>query len=438
MPPKRRTSYRVIVLLIAGMIVSCQRTPSSLTAGEEGLSSPTVSSIAAPASPTPLETVFAPSLEGAVRIWLSWNSKELYSLHSVIDRFLEQNPGANFSIAYFPEEDLAGALEAIKDGGMGPSIVFAPSTWGARIWSQGLIVDITDLVDQELEANVHPLAWGQVTYQNARIGLPLELQGVVLYRNRSLAGTAPENVNAWVEAARQLKEEGKVGIAFDLGFDFTASQIAACGGSVMDEMGAVTIDNPAAYCWLELLSYIRGPSRVTINSDEDLALFETSQAGWVIDGTWNARRYEEAVGIQNLIVDLWPLNEETDRRMAGFVWTENVYLLQGLSDVEMEAAWAFMRYLLTQEAQGLLSQSSNADHLSVLSSLESSDILQRELTAALFMGVSRPIFEDLDLYRPVLEGAVETVVIQGSGPELAIDVALNKIELLASDIESEE
>ncbi len=438
MPPKRKITCLVIGLLIVGMMASCQRTPSSPTPNEEILPSMTVSLTAAPASPTPLETVFAPSLEGAVRIWLSWNSKELYSMHRVIDRFLEQNPGSNFSIAYFPEEDLAGALEAIKEGGMGPSIVFAPSTWGARIWSQGLIVDITDRIDEELETNVHPLAWSQVTYQDARIGLPLELQGVVLYRNRSLAGAAPQNVNAWVEAARQLKEEGKVGIAFDLGFDFTVSQIAACGGSVMDEMGAVTIDNPAGYCWLELLSYIRGPSRVTFNSDEDLALFETGQAGWVIDGTWNARRYEEAVGIQNLIVDLWPLYEDTDRRLAGFVWTENMYLLQGLSDVEMEAAWAFMRYLLTPEAQGLLSQSSNADHLSVLSGLESSDILQRELTAALFMGVPRPIFEDLDLYRPVLESAVEMAAVQGSNPELAIDVALSKIELLGSDVENEE
>jgi ABC-type glycerol-3-phosphate transport system substrate-binding protein len=206
----------------------------------------------------------------------------------------------------------------------------------------------------------------------------------------------------------------------------------------MDEMGKVTIDNPAGHCWLELLSYIRGPSRVTFNSDDDLALFETGQAGWVIDGTWNARRYEEAVGIQNLIIDLWPLYEETDRRLAGFVWTENMYLLQGLSEAEMEAAWAFMRYLLTPEAQGLLGQSSNADHLSVLSSLESSDILQRELTAALFTGVPRPIFENLDLYRPALESAVETAAVQGSGPELAIDVALSKIELLGSDVENEE
>lgn len=438
MPPKLKTTHQLIGLLIVGMIVSCQRTPGSPTAGEEVLPSTTTSLTAAPASPTPLETVFTPSLEGAVRIWLSWNSEELYSLHRVIDRFLEQNPGTNFTIAYFPEEELAGALVAIKEAGVGPSIVFAPSSWGARMWSQDLFVDVADRIDEELETNVHPLAWSQVSYRDARIGLPVEFHGVVLYRNRSLAGMVPENVDTWVEAARELKEEGKVGIAFDLGFDFSVSQIAACGGSVMDETGAVTIDNSAGYCWLELLSNIRGSSRVTFNSDEDLALFEAGQAGWVVDGTWNARRYEEAVGIQNLIIDLWPLYAETDLRLAGFVWTENIFMLQGLSDVEMEAAWAFMRFLLTPEAQGILSQSSNADHLSVLSSLESSDILQRELTAALFMGVPRPIFEDLDLFRPALESAVDSAVIQGSNPELAIDMALSKIELLGSEIENEE
>jgi maltose-binding protein MalE len=206
----------------------------------------------------------------------------------------------------------------------------------------------------------------------------------------------------------------------------------------VDQTGAVRIDNPESYCWLELLKSIRAASRVTVNSDEDLALFESGQAGWVIDGTWNARRYEETVGIQNLLVELWPEYQNTDRRLAGFVWTENVYLFQGLSDIDLDTTWAFMRYLLTPEAQNILSQSSYADHLSVLSSLESSDILQRELTAALFQGVPRPIIPDLDLYRAPLESAVEAAAVQGADPELAIEVALSKIELLDSDIEKDE
>ncbi len=373
-----------------------------------------------------------------MRIWLSWNSDELRSLQRVIDRFLAQNPAAEFSIAYFPEDELLPALESQQDASLGPSIVFAPSAWGPWMWSQGWIVDVADRVDEELETNVHPLAWSQVSYQNARIGLPLELQGLVLYRNRALAGTAPESVADWVNAALQLKEEGKVGIALDLGFDITASQIDACDASLFDETGEVTIDTPEGRCWLELLAFIRQASRVTTNSDEDLALFETGQAGWVIDGTWNARRYEDALGIQNLLVDLWPVYQTTDRRLAGFVWTENVYLRQGLSDLDTDAAWAFMRFLLTPEAQAILSQAANADHLSVLSGLESADILQRELTVALFQGVPRPLLMDLDLYRAPLESAVDVVAVQGADPDLAIEVALSKLELLGTDSAAEE
>lgn len=430
--------YVVIGWFLVGVMVACQRTPSSPTVSDIVVPSTTTTFTARPDSSATEEILAGSSLEGMIRIWLSWNSKELHSLHRVIDRFLEQNPRTQFSIAYFPDYELAEALQTVKGGSFGPSIVFTPSSWGTWIWSEGLIVDITDRIDEELESSVHPLAWSQVSYQEVLIGLPLELQGVILYRNRGLASAAPENVNDWVDSAMQLREEGKAGIAFDLGFDYAASQIAACDGSVLDEMGRVTIDNPAGYCWLELLSIIREASQVTLNSDEDLVLFEAGQAGWVIDGTWNARRYEEAVGIQNLLIDLWPLYRTTDRRLAGFVWTENAYLMQGLSDVDLEIAWAFMRYLLTPEAQGILSQSSYADHISVLSSLESSDILQRELTAALFQGVPRPIFEDLDLYREPLESAIDAAAVQGADPDLAIEIAISKIELLNSDGETEE
>lgn len=423
----------IIGFFLAGLVASCQVNPSTPTAQDNILPSATVTSTVVSTSQTPQETPPSASLQGTVRIWLSWNSVELRSLHRVIDRFLEQNPATKFSIVYFPEDELIPALESLDDTSLGPSIVFAPSSWGPWMWSQGWVVDIADRIDEELDSNVHPLAWSQVTYQNARIGLPLELQGVVLYRNRELAGTAPASVQGWVDAARQLKEEGKVGIALDLGFDFTASQIDACDGSLFTEAGVASIDNPQSRCWLELLALIRQASRVTANTDEDSALFETGQAGWVIDGTWNARRYEEAVGIQNLLVDLWPLYQVTDRHLAGFVWTENSYLIKDLSDLDAEASWAFMRFLLTPEAQGMLSQASNADHLSVLAGLESSDILQRELTAALFQGVPRPLLVDLDVYRAPLESAVDVVAVQGADPDLAIEVALSKLELLGSD-----
>ncbi|MEJ2569468.1 MAG: extracellular solute-binding protein [Anaerolineales bacterium] len=431
---QRNASVRslVIVLILVSLAAACQSNPGSST-DQGGVSAPaTVSSTVASASQTPRESTPSGSLYGEVRIWLSWNSDELRGLHRVIDRFLEQNPATDFSIVYFPEDELKPALESLEDASLGPSIVFAPSSWGPWMWSQGWVVDVAGRVDEELDSNVHPLAWSQVSYENARIGLPLELQGVVLYRNRELAGTAPESVQGWVNTALQLKEEGKVGIALDLGFDFTASQIDACDGSLFTESGEVTIDTPQGRCWLELLAFIRQASRVTTNTDEDVNLFETGQAGWVIDGTWNARRYEDAIGIQNLLVDLWPLYQATDRHLAGFVWTENSYLMQGLSDLDAEASWAFMRFLLTPEAQGMLSQVANADHLSVLTGLESSDILQREVTAALFQGVPRPLLMDLDVYRSPLESAVDVVAVQGADPDLAIDVALSKLELLGS------
>ena len=92
-------------------------------------------------------------------------------------------------------------------------------------------------------------------------------------------------------------------------------------------------------------------------------------------------------------------------------------------------ALASIVFFLDRFAQLILSQSSYADHLTVLADLFVADMLQREIGDALFSGVPRPLLENLDLYRLPVEGAVEAVAVQGADPDLAIDVALNKIEL---------
>jgi ABC-type glycerol-3-phosphate transport system substrate-binding protein len=114
--------------------------------------------------------------------------------------------------------------------------------------------------------------------------------------------------------------------------------------------------------------------------------------------------------------------------MAGFVWTENLYLIKSSSRADVEATWAFARFLLSPENQLILSDPEGANHIPALSNLILNDALQVQMITSLSSGVPLPLRPDLQLFAEPLEGAVRAVAIQGASPELALDIALKKID----------
>ena len=167
---------------------------------------------------------------------------------------------------------------------------------------------------------------------------------------------------------------------------------------------------------------------MSLNSEDDLVLFETNRSAWLIESTLEASRLARVIGFDNLVIDPWPLYSETNKRLAGFVWTENVYLVAGTSPVDLEVSWAFARFLLTPEGQLILSDPEGASHLPSFPSITLSDGLQAQMTASLSSGVTLPLHPDLSLDIEPLEGAVRAVTLQGSSPEFAWEMALKKID----------
>jgi maltose-binding protein MalE len=424
----------ILLVILAFLLSTCQQ------------SEPTASMTAAPVGQTPelLPSEASPTVRptsmfrGVVRIWLDWDERELTGLRELIASFTERYPEVTFAVSFYPETELLSAFRAADGGEGAPTVLFAPSDWGPVLWQDGVVLDLTSLVDAELETTVHPLAWEEAIYQGVVIGLPIEMKGIVLFRNRALVNEAAASVSAWVEMAQQLKNGQIVGAGLDYGFMFSVSHLAACGGWLYNEQGVLAIDSPAAICWLNLLRTLRETGRVTFNTDDDLELFETGQSAWLIDGIWNVERLTQAIGSENLAVDPWPVYSPTGRRLTGFVWTENVYLMPASSPADLEASWAFVRYLLTPEAQLIMSDPHNGGRLPALAALELNDPLQAQMVAALSQGSPWPLQTDLKLIVEPIEGAVRSATMQGAEPEFAIELALLKIDqVLTGEAETE-
>jgi maltose-binding protein MalE len=291
-----------------------------------------------------------------------------------------------------------------------------------------LVQDLTILADAELQAKVDPVAWQQATYGGALIGLPLERQGIVLYRNRSLAIEAAASVEEFVTLAQQLDEGDIVGVELDLGFLYSASHMSACNGDFFNKNGEFEMDAPAGLCWLGLLQTMKNAGRVRFNAVEDMELFTAGNSAWVVESSLNAPVLAQAIGPDNLVIDPWPVYGGTAQRLAGYVWTENAYLVRGSSPMDREVSWAFVRFMLTPQAQLIFSNPDEANHIPALADLELPTAIQAQIESTLSSGVTLPLSMDWDLYWEPLEGAVRSVTTQGATPELALDVALTKIQ----------
>lgn len=385
-----------------------------------------------PPSPTSVPATATSSVPGTVTIWLDWNQAELRSLERLIANYRELHPGAQFELVYLRSAELRPAFEAAlaaEEAGQVPSLLLGPSDWGAPLFEAGALRDVAGAVLAEQREAIHPLAWSQVEYDQAVIGLPLELQGTLLYRNSSWATEAPPTVAELVTAGQAARRAGAVGASLDLAFNQSAPMIRTCKGQFELEPGADPISTPVGLCWLRLLDRLGEAGQVVFSSDEDLSAFSEERAAWILESSERLPALRAQLGGENLAVDGWPRYEATGERLSGYVWTENMYFPSAASDQDFEAAYAFAVYLLAPENQAILAETQGVSHIPVLGQVELDEPLLSAARAVLETGVARPDMRQYERVATELNTAVRLVVAQGGEPELALELALEEIRL---------
>ena len=369
-----------------------------------------------------------PGIGGDVVIWLDWTPNEMGGLAEAIQAFRTRHPDINFSIGYRPGRSLYDDFVEAGDTSEKPTILLGPSPWGPTLMEDGLIMDLSDYVDSELVRSILPLAWSQTGDRRTVLAVPIELHGMVLYRNPGLISERVRDVDGFIRRANEQRDLTGMIMPLDFGFFNSAAYFAACNGSLFTPEGDLSISTEAGFCWMELLNEMSRAGRVVFNEDVDRSMFEEGKSGWFIAESDMLSQLSTSLGAENLAVDRWPVYTKSNRSLAGFVWTENAYLVSGSSNVDLEASWGFMRFLLTPEAQEILSNPDGAAHLPVIYDVRISDRLKSEALSAVQSGIPRPIRSDLDNFVQPIENAIEDFVVMGADLQISIDVALMKIE----------
>lgn len=404
-------------LLAASVLTGCGLIAPEATATPTVPPTPTHTYVLPPTTPTP---TLSP-LSGRVVIWLDWGPEEMASLVRLVSAFHEQHPRVEFSLAYFPSEELPAAFDRPAPGIASPTMVFGPDTWGPKLWRAGRIQDVSDLLAPGLRQSLLPVALQQVLYGGAVVGIPIQLEGVVLYVNREwMPGPAPD-MWALIDVATQSRT------TLDYGFAFTGAFLRTCGAQLLDERGDPAFAGVGGTCWLELLRTLAMAGRVVYNSDDDLRRFAEGQAAWLIDGTWQRQFLRDSIGEQSLAINPWPVYTVTGEPLAGYIWTENAYLLEGLNPADREANWEFIRFLISLPVQQMLADPDGAAHLPVTAGVLSPDPLMSQAMAVLEKGVPYPILPEVDFYPVPMERSGYAVLRQGADLGLAQLRALSQI-----------
>jgi arabinogalactan oligomer/maltooligosaccharide transport system substrate-binding protein len=391
------------------------------TATQAPSSTPTLTPIAA--EPTATQS---PDVEGKISIWIDWTQAEIAAISSILEAFQESFPQVEISLIYFPPDQLEDRFKAAADKGEQPTLIVGDSKMGLALWHEKYIQDISPHLTEGLLQSVRPIAWEGVAVDNTVMGLPLSLEGIVLYRNAELMPASPMTLEELIRASKGLSNQ--VAAVADVGFLYSGAFLSACDGALMSADGSQALTLKSAECWLRVIAEWREAGPIVLNSEEDLLTFENGQAAWLVDGTWQADRLLSAVGADHLAIDPWPKYASTGKQLAGFAWTRNIYFGSTSAEKDFDAAWVLARYLLTPEVQIQLASAREGRQIPVLADLSFEERWLQELMVALDGNVSLPLYPEFIYFNTYLEQAAYDVARKGYDLLYCAEWAYRKIE----------
>jgi maltose-binding protein MalE len=290
-----------------------------------------------------------------------------------------------------------------------------------------LVVDLSGLVSQELAGSFNPAALDPMKHQQALIGLPYALQGVVLYRNKAIVPEPAATWGALVEKAKESTQGDQVGAVLERSFFFSGGHLPGIGGQLMQPDGGPAFNDEKGLAWVELLRSFEQAGPAEYLSDRDLEMFKEGRVGWIIDGTWNMSSLAEAIGEENLAIDPWPAYSEGG--LSGFVQAEDAYLSSRVPENDLEATWKFIEFLASSAGQA---------HLAEAGFIPAIDGSRGELTvdnpllgqaiSALAGGTAYPVRPEMAVYTVPLDVALRSIFEVNKGPEDALQTASDEIQ----------
>jgi arabinogalactan oligomer/maltooligosaccharide transport system substrate-binding protein len=269
--------------------------------------------------------------------------------------------------------------------------------------------------------SLNKAAVGSVTYKGAIVGLPINLKGVVMYRNALIVAEPAKDWKDLIAKGVAATKGDVFGVDFETGLFFSAAHLTALGGNLLDaSTGAPLFNDAKGVEWLTNIKSVKDAGLpVENNNDNDVNLFKAGKAGIIIDGIWNATALAEAIGAANLFVDPWPAG------MSGYVQNDNMYLTTSAVGPDAVASEKFMEYFVSAEAQKIWADTSKG--IPVANGVEVTDPIAKMAITAFGSGVAFPVIPQMGSYWDPVNNAILSVLDKGTDPAVALQEAFTTV-----------
>lgn len=420
--------YRLILLSLALLLAAC----SVLQPTEDIVRLPEQSPApAATRTPTAVPTPTPVIVSGTVIIWHSWEDAQMPAMLRRIEAFQQRYPDVQFDVLYIPPLDLKAAFENASIEGRAPTLLVAPAEWGATFFDQGYVIDLSSRASPDLLNRLNIAAVNQARYRGALFGLPVRLEGVVLYRNSQLVPIQAATFDELVELSRRVEGGEEVGAYLERSFFFSAGHLYGLGGALLDELGQPIFAGERGLAWVDLLRSFELAGPVDYFTDSDVQLFKEGRVGLIVEHTQRRSELAEAIGAINLAIDPWPVH--ANGTLSGFVQSEMLYLTPRAGSEVQDISWMFLQELLTPPAQsdlaaaGSIPAVSGAPAVGAAAALQVDDDLIEQAMRALVDGVAYPIAPEFLDYPAALDAALRSIFEAGAAPDQALNQAAESI-----------
>ncbi|MCX8061046.1 MAG: extracellular solute-binding protein [Anaerolineales bacterium] len=351
-----------------------------------------------------------------------------------ISVFQSVYPQVQFDVLYIPALDLAARFEEAMSQGAGPTLLIAPAQWGPRFFEQGYILDLSsrDITDILETLNLAALETG--VYRGKRISLPITMNGVVLYRNKSILPAAAETFEQMRAFATTATQAGIVGADLERSFFFSGGHLIGLGGMFLTAEGMPAFqqdDYRYGLVWLDLLKAFEQVGMTEFESDNDFRLFQQGRVGLIVEGSWNRYLIAGEVGPLNLAIDRWPAYK--DGKLSGFVESEGVFLTRHALEEENDQSWLFLQSLYTSETlSGLgnvgLIPAVRANQLTENGgTISIGDPFITQSIMALEDGVAYPSLPEMEIVQKQMNVILRAVLFMGMNQRAALQQAYERI-----------
>jgi ABC-type glycerol-3-phosphate transport system substrate-binding protein len=344
--PRRPVAARFAAFaLLLALLVSCAGGPAPA-----GVPAPTAAPSASPVT---------------LVVWHGWSGARRQALGQLADRFNRLHPDGRVSLVSVPLAGFAAELRSAASAGGGPHLAIIPNTWVGDLAEQGALLPLDDLVTEAERATLIPAALGGAQAPDAEgrprlYGLPVAFDTLALYYNTANLSAPPADTDTLIRSARGLGDPTAVppvwGLALNLSLDNTVGYLYAFDGRVFDEDGALAlggVGRDGAERWLAWLGRLSADERILARPDSSIHVDRELQDGRALMTFAWAHQVQVYRGLwgANMGVAPLPRLSETGQPPRAYVRSDVLALNGRVSPSERGAALAFLRFMVSEEAQ---------------------------------------------------------------------------------------